>query len=261
MRFESKTVTPDVARVMLTRNKNNRILKVKRVQRYSDDMKTGNWTLSTDPICFDKDGNLLNGQHRLNAVIQADVPVLMTVAYDVPNDAVIDKGLERNTGDALYMRGKISLRASRRDFVAVAKRYLEIMHIRTPSDSRVADFLNANEKDIEVAISISSVGKHNPLCKRAPVQTAILAAIKHGISQDTLLKFSQIVNTGFMEQENQTAAIVLRNYIIEKNLRGATQSNDMCAFAQLAIRDFSDGIPRKQVYKKLGHIYIRSGEK
>lgn len=258
MNIIQKTITPDVAKEMLSHNCKNRRIRALTVSKYADDMKNGKWTETPDAICFDANGTLLNGQHRLNAVIQANIPVVMTIAYGVQADAVIDKGISRDTSDSLYMRGLISRKAARRDFIAVAKRYIEIAHGKIYTDSRVCDFLNENELLIEKAISASSTGAHSRAnCKRGPVQTAVFSALKCGADINDLVQFCTVANSGFMMNELQSAAIVLRNYLNDIRSYSGGMSNEICAFSQLAIRDFIAGVPRRQRYKKLKHIYIR----
>lgn len=101
-------VTPDMARDWLTSNHVNRNLKNGRVTQYARAMANGQWTLSNDAICIDTEGTLLNGQHRLNAVIQADVTVPMLVMTGVATEHMrhMDRGVPRSTSDTLRMMGE-----------------------------------------------------------------------------------------------------------------------------------------------------------
>lgn len=258
MRIELVLVTPEWARQALERNYKNRRLKEGWVKQIASDMKNGNYTEDPDLICFDTEGHLSNGQHRLNAIILADVTIPMHVAYDVPVDAVIDKGKARDTGDALYMRGLIEKDASRRDVLALAHRYLEICGKGRITDTEMAKFLNSNHDSLLTSISISAAGAHRAILKSASTQAAIFAALKSGVDYDKLYSFASVVNTGFMANQAQSAAIVLRNYILENRLGigGSAPLNDRCAVAQMAIRDFVNGVPRKLRYGKPVHVYI-----
>lgn len=107
MHMKVMTVTPALARDWLQRNAHNRNLSERTVGVYARDMIAGRWALTSEPIAFDPDGNLLNGQHRLSAVALANVSVPMSVVFDAPRDqfAVIDQGLRRSTGQVLAMEG------------------------------------------------------------------------------------------------------------------------------------------------------------
>lgn len=255
-------VSPDMAKEMLTHSPKNRLLKKRHITRMANDMKDGNFTFSPSPICFDVNGNLIDGHHRLHAVILADKTIKFLVVYDVQPDAVIDRGITRNVGDALYMRNIISKEMSTRQSIAVANRYLEILNGHNPSDTEMASFLNENEDYIATAIHVSACGTHHAICKRAPIQAAILGALLNGVNEDTLLAFTNIVNTGFSNDVSQSAAIVLRNHIITAKYwnSGATPSNELCALTEMAIRDYVLSVPRKRKYTTLQHIYIGGGK-
>lgn len=265
MYFTQKTITPEIATQMLLDNVHNRRLNAKRVQTLMSDMKNGNWTESPQPICFDTQNKLIDGQHRLSAVVRSGVPVVMTIAYDVPRSAVIDKGLERSTGDALFMRGVISEEMSKRDAQAVVNRYLSICvgasRANTLSDTSKVDFINQNAAYIAKAISISRIGGgRDAICKRAGIQAAILGALMSGVPEEKLIAFARVVNSGFMEFPNQSSAIILRNYTIGHPTTGETAANKLCACTEMAIRDFVNEVPRRQKYRRKFHIYINAAE-
>lgn len=106
-------ITPDVAREMLAKNTSNRSIKKSAVVRYATIMKSGNWTLSPDGIVFSKD-RLIQGQHRLHAVIFADVPINFIVWTNVGDDvfSVLDRGVTRSASDALGIDRRLSEVAS-----------------------------------------------------------------------------------------------------------------------------------------------------
>lgn len=261
MRFEEVTVTPQMAAEMLRRNTRNRKLNHRRVKAYAKDIANGKWTMSPTPISFTEDGTLIDGQHRLCAVVSANAPVNMMVAYDVPPDSVIDRGLLRDSGSALYMRGLIDGSVANRTCMAVVNRYLAVVYGGTEiQDFERAEFINANQDNLLAAVEISRAGSRNPLCKRAPVQAAILAALMSGVPEETLVSFANVVNTGFMSEPSQASAIVLRNYILENGLSGYSASDAMTACAQMAIRDFVEKDTRQSKYRRKYHVYINGKE-
>jgi hypothetical protein len=56
-----------------TYNKQNRDLKPGRLARYTRDMTNDMWLPEGEPIRFDEDGRLADGQHRLEALIRASI--------------------------------------------------------------------------------------------------------------------------------------------------------------------------------------------
>src|SRR5689334_16796059 len=106
MRTRVVLVTPKLAREWLEKNDCNRPLSLATVARYAADMRAGKWELNGETIIFSKRG-LLDGQHRLHAVIEADVSVEMLVVHDVECRAfsTIDSGKARTFADVLGIDG------------------------------------------------------------------------------------------------------------------------------------------------------------
>lgn len=98
-------VTPALALALLERNVTNRPVARERVDAYARDMLDGAWRANNQGIALGSDGTLYDGQHRLRAVVQANVPVRMVIArgLDVSTRATIDQGRVRSVGDTLRM--------------------------------------------------------------------------------------------------------------------------------------------------------------
>ena len=72
------TITPKKASELLGKNFNNRELHPMNVQYFVDIIECGEWQgTKANSIQIDITGNLINGQHRLNAIVQtnAELPV------------------------------------------------------------------------------------------------------------------------------------------------------------------------------------------
>lgn len=115
MHFKTISITPVLATKMLKdtakllkEKKGNRNISVAYVKRLAQAMEREEWTLNAMPIVVDKKGKVIDGQHRLNAVIIYKKPVKMTVAYDVDKEAIktIDIGRKRTPADMLSLQGE-----------------------------------------------------------------------------------------------------------------------------------------------------------
>ena len=107
-KFEVHDITPEMAKTILTyRNKNNRKYRYNQLAKLSDAIEKGEWKVTNQGLAFDKEGNLIDGQHRLAAVLQTRKTVPMMVATNMPADIfnVVDSGCKRTTGDALDILG------------------------------------------------------------------------------------------------------------------------------------------------------------
>ncbi len=101
-------VDPHLAETWLARNPNNRNLRKAVVEGYARDMAAGRWRLNGETIKFAADGHLYDGQHRLNAVILANVTVPMVIVRGLSPDVMptVDAGAKRSYSDALKLQGE-----------------------------------------------------------------------------------------------------------------------------------------------------------
>ena len=96
-----ETISPNTAMMYLKDAGKNRKLSEKKVQDYAKQMTDGEWVLNGEPIIFGKSGNLIDGQHRLRAVIYANATVQMLVVRGVNDEYFdsIDSGKSRTLFD------------------------------------------------------------------------------------------------------------------------------------------------------------------
>lgn len=102
------TITPSIARDLLKNNTDNRRVRQPRVQHYAEQMLKGNWKSNTyEVIKIGVSGRVLDGQHRLLAVILANIPVNFQIVFDCDESIfdVIDSGLTRNANDVFKIEG------------------------------------------------------------------------------------------------------------------------------------------------------------
>lgn len=100
-------VTPAQAEAWLGKNHGNRNQRGNKIATYARDMKAGNWKVTGDSIKFDWNGRLIDGQHRLEAVIVAGVSLQMLVVrgLDPDTQGVLDVNAKRSPADALRFAG------------------------------------------------------------------------------------------------------------------------------------------------------------
>ena len=105
-------VTPEMATAWVThRNEKNRPIRAHTVDRYATDLQRGKWKTTHQGIAFGPDGELIDGQHRLAAIVKAGLPATLFVTiYLTPEDAAeaklkCDTGRVKSTGDVFAMVG------------------------------------------------------------------------------------------------------------------------------------------------------------
>lgn len=101
------TITPDIAAAYLEKNQGNRTVSNAAINKLAADMRKDRWQLTGDAIRFDRDGRLIDGQHRLMACVRAKASFKTVVMYGLDPNAqdVIDSGKARRAADVLSIRG------------------------------------------------------------------------------------------------------------------------------------------------------------
>ena len=107
MKTEVREITPTVANEMLKRNINNRKPSESHIGFLSKEMSAGNWKFDGQPLRFSDNGGLLDGQHRLHAVIKSKTTQKFLVLTGINSDAfhVMDTGKIRTGGDVFGING------------------------------------------------------------------------------------------------------------------------------------------------------------
>ena len=103
----TEVITPELAEIYLAKTFGNRPIKSRKVQEYAAAMKAGKWYMTGETIKFDVIGRLVDGHHRLHAIVKSASAAKIAVVRDLPVEAVnsLDQGVKRTTGDLLAMRG------------------------------------------------------------------------------------------------------------------------------------------------------------
>lgn len=103
------TITPKQAVEWLdTKNAHNRPISESTVERYTQEIKAGRWKSNGQSLVFSKSGQLLNGQHRLKAVVAANKSIDCLIVWGVEDSAfdTIDDGNKRSLADVFAISGE-----------------------------------------------------------------------------------------------------------------------------------------------------------
>jgi hypothetical protein len=163
-----ETITPSKAKDLLKLNTKNRSLRAHYVSELARQMRDGLWQLSSQGIAIDANNILADGQHRLHAVVEANVAVQMQVTYNMNPDAfqVLDGGLVRTVSDRLPL---LKDKESNRLVVSVVTHYLRCTgggnYGRQSVDQVENEFLDKTDAYIAMAELMRSNGKRIGLTK------------------------------------------------------------------------------------------------
>lgn len=86
-RFELVTITPSMAMDLLEHNTLNRPLSDGHVKRIAAQIVDGKWQFNGDTIKIADTKAVVDGQHRLWAIIESKTPVVSGIVYGVPEAA------------------------------------------------------------------------------------------------------------------------------------------------------------------------------
>lgn len=86
----------------------NRVISPGTVASLAQDMRSGNWKVTHQGICFDGEGRLIDGQHRLQAVVESGVTVKMLVCRNQNAELMdpIDRTRVRSIGMIVGIRNQ-----------------------------------------------------------------------------------------------------------------------------------------------------------
>ena len=116
MQTKVETITPVKAQSILDRywvQERQRKLSETTIEDYARSMRSGQWILTHQGIAISTEEELIDGQHRLWAVIRSGVTVPMMVTKGIPHNGsgsgiytidAIDRGKERGIGQQLQLR-------------------------------------------------------------------------------------------------------------------------------------------------------------
>lgn len=101
-------MTPELAEKLLSNNQGNRPVSMANVENFARLMSEGLWRYNGDTFRIAKDGTLLDGQHRLMAVVRSGVTMPRAIIVrNLENEtqATMDQGKKRSASDVLGMAG------------------------------------------------------------------------------------------------------------------------------------------------------------
>lgn len=222
IRSDVMSVTPEQAKVWLeNRAPNRKIVRGdSRVNEYTRMMLCGHWVVA-DALKFDNTGKLIDGQHRLMAVIKADIPVKFFVVsgYEPDTILVLDSGKSRTIQQAVSLMGAV---CNSRQFSIMSAMFTKVIAGQSQSthmiltDRQLAfDLFNKYSEAIQFASKYQAPS--NVACRRAHVRAAVARAYYY-VDLDQLTRFVQILDGQPTENQVEKIPFYLRNvYIANKH--------------------------------------------
>lgn len=153
---EFVTVGPHQARQFLGNNIGNRNVRASHVEQLARDMSEGRWQeCNGDTIRIAKDGRVLDGQHRLLAVVESDCTFrfLVVTGLEAEVQDTIDVGAKRSAADALKFASELD--GDAKDVAALARGLFTYRTGTRPSNTEVLAEARARIDDLLPAVAIA----------------------------------------------------------------------------------------------------------
>ena len=215
-------VTPELAREMLAKGTLNRNINPRIVDRYARAMMAGTWIeKSPESIKFNELGELIDGQHRLHALLKASATLIFKIDYNCPSEVMssLDSGSKRTPGQAAKIAG---LNASNMEMAIVRAMHLKSTAYSSHDTFSNHELMNMYRKHQEaVTFAVTQYRKLNSDPMRSSILRGIVARAWYSQDKERLQRFLYVVDTRDSVASEDSAAIVLRN-TYEKSNRSLT---------------------------------------
>lgn len=243
-------VTPELAAEWLSRNTHNRPIRQPHVQELAWDMRVGRWRgRSHQGIGFDNHGRLIDGQHRLLAVIEAGVAVEMLVTTCVPADTVgvIDIQAKRSLSDAMQLsgRGELTKGTSARNTNAGMWRAmmggLQYGLKGRYTYEQIFQFADANSSAGTFALTEFGKYPRISMIHVAPAMAAVARAYHHYRNdRSRLQQFVQLFCTGIGSGAfaHEETVLRFRNILLARGGRNSNSAGEIYGKTAVAIKAY-----------------------
>ena len=261
-----ETMSVDCMEQILAKyNIRNRPLSNATVQSYKNDIINGKWQIHTgNPICFDKNGNLVNGQHTLTAHFLAGKPLTTLVVCGLGSEAVnyIDGNYNRTMairsalGNGTYVNSEeilVGCTLKSKQF-KVARLWMQLDSKLNPaklSKFSLADLESFVKAKSSTIASVISGGDNKYARNRAGVAVAI------GMFFEKNAKLAQQFFDEVVAGDSQkvlskgSPTLALREYLQNQYAGGGVQQKKDYWATVTAIHHFKNGTLINQIKKPI----------
>lgn len=217
-------VTPELARRFLQAvtnagRTNYRKTRPYWVNHYARQMQAGRWIYTASRIHFDRDGLLVDGFHRLEAVVLTGVTIEVDIVLNTPPEVIelLDRGNVRTDADVAEFRGHTDAK----NLIAWTGRLLEWENGVLGSGSRLRlfdpqDKLAMYEADPDLGDEATSMGRK--IWSATHINKAMASAFYWQVAQidrEAAARFCELLVSG-AHLDNDDPILALRNWAINR---------------------------------------------
>jgi hypothetical protein len=256
-------LTPEIASDWLAHaNTHNRVLIDNHVDYLASEMKAGRWRLTHQGIAFSDNRVLLDGQHRLWAVVMSGVTVPVRIFVNEPADAmeVLDTGQRRTNDQILSLAGGLG-EVTRTELAALRAMVAGFGRYRRTSAGAERELL-AKHRDA-VRFSLDHLTRSVKFRGIATATThAVVARAWYSCDRDLLRHFADVLRTGMPKGENDQPILQLFQFLVSGHAgyQSGTYERECYGKTERALAAFLKGESITRLFPSPKELFPLPGE-
>lgn len=248
-------ITPQMAAAWLMRNTRNRDQREKVLSGYVRDHIAGNFQFNGESIQFDRDGILINGQHRLEMIVETGKPLkaVVVTGLDPAVRATIDIGSSRTVPDAFKfanMANMLGVNVGKNTAAGMWARMKYGLTATKGKETRQELLAFARHYTGGGEFALCEFGKHKRVraVVVAPVMAAVARAWYHFADKPKLAWFVEVLCSGMQRHPDDRTIIVLRESLLGGKGKNSNAQPEIYGKTARAIQAYMRGDDLKKIY-------------
>lgn len=250
-KIEVVEIDPERALELLEHNERNRKMDFSLVELYRRQMEAGEWRFVGDPIRVSRTGRLLDGQNRLQAVVQSETTQPFVLVTNLPDESqpYMDVGKKRSASDVFTMY-EVPNAPRAAAVTSLLIRYDLGNLLDTKFRLPHAELLAYYQRPENTALIDRGTSVGDGMIKLVPISPAVVGAVHAIASRDSdafvINEFFQKLREGYGLQEGDAIA-ALRNWLIRRKREDLRVNRN--EYFYLLVRTWNDWVQHIPVYR------------
>jgi len=248
-------MSPPIAEVCLTQyNSHNRKLVDTHAELLAGEMRAGRWRLTHQGIAFSVNRVLLDGQHRLWAVVLSETTVPMRVFFNEPAGAIgaIDAIRPRTNDEIITLAGGLGV-VTRSELATLRAMLTGLDSYNRMAPGQEAEFLRCHRSAVEFAHSILPAARFRGVA--TAVTRGVLARAYYSADHGRLRHFADVLQTGISSGEEDQPVTLLLKFLMDaaQRRRGRPEVRERYGKTERALEAYL-------AEERLGRLYATTAE-
>ncbi|NLX54400.1 MAG: hypothetical protein GXY58_04745 [Planctomycetaceae bacterium] len=248
-------VTPAIADTWICNcNTHNRKLVDAHVDRLAREMKAGRWRLTHQGIAFSTNRVLLDGQHRLWAVVLSGVTVPLRVFFNEQAEGLgaIDAVQARSNDQIITLAGGHG-EVGRRELATLRAMITGLGAYMRMTAGEEAEILAQHRAAMDFALEILPAARFRGVA--TAVTRAVLARAYYSADHGQLRHFASVLQSGVATSQRDQPIALLLKFLMDaaQGHRGRPEAREKYGKSERALQAFLAG-------ESLGRLYAATAE-